>query len=236
MDDNRSIPTHVAIIMDGNGRWAGSHGMNRLFGHKRGVEAVRSSVEAAVECGVKYLTLYAFSTENWGRPEDEVVGIMTIITKALLAESSALHKQGIRILFIGDKSQLDDKLQRAIADSEALTSGNQAMTLAIALNYSSRAEIISAVKSISQKVASGQMNVDDIDAESFSSHLYTAGMAEPDLMIRTSGERRISNFLLWQMAYTELYFTDVMWPEFTKEEFKRAIEEYSKRKRRFGAL
>lgn len=236
MSDNINIPKHVAIIMDGNGRWAGNMGMDRIFGHRRGVEAVRASVAAAVECGVKYLTLYAFSTENWARPKDEIVGIMSIITKSLLAESEKLNKQGVRIRFIGEREVLSPKMQRVILDSEELTSSNSRMVLTIALNYSARVEILGAIKSISKEVKEGSIEVDDIDIEMVSRGLYTADIPDPDLMIRTSGESRISNFLLWQLAYTELYFTNVMWPEFTKDEFKKAIDAYSKRKRRFGTV
>lgn len=236
MDKQKSIPIHVAIIMDGNGRWAGQKGEERLYGHNHGVEAVRRSVKAAVECGVKYLTLYAFSTENWARPKSEVDGIMEIIYMALLAEIETLDKQGVRVLFIGDKEALSEEMRRVISESEQQTASNERLTLSIALNYSSKAEITSAVKAIAQKVVDNKIKIEDIDQMLISENLYTNRVPDPDLMIRTSGESRLSNFLLWQMAYSELYFTDVMWPEFTIDDFKKAIEVFSQRKRRFGAI
>ncbi len=236
MKESINIPSHVAVIMDGNGRWAGKFKMERLWGHKKGVDSVRSTVEAAIECGVRYLTLYAFSSENWARPKDEVFGIMNIITSALETECEKLHKNGVKIMVIGDRSQLSPSMLKVVERSEAVTEDNNKLVLMIAINYGSKEEILTAVKSIAQKVKDGKIEVEDITKERISLELSTGGMPDPDLMIRTSGESRISNFLLWQMAYTELYFTDVMWPEFTKEEFYKAIKNYSHRKRRFGAL
>jgi undecaprenyl diphosphate synthase len=229
------LPLHVAIIMDGNGRWAQRQGEQRVFGHQNGVKAVRETAEAAAELGVKYLTLYAFSTENWNRPREEVNALMELLVHTIHSERETLHKNDIRLAAIGDLESLPvschHELQEAIKD----TAGNKRMTLNLALSYSARWEILRAVKNISKDVSSGKLKK-EIDENVFSSYLETAGIPDPELLIRTSGEARISNFLLWQIAYTELFFTDKLWPEFEKEDFYTAIIDYQNRERRFGLI
>jgi len=232
--DMRRLPIHVAIIMDGNGRWATQHGMERIFGHRRGVESVRSVIEAAAELGIKYLTLYAFSTENWGRPDEEVSALMGIMVQSLNKETDTLIKNNIRLIAIGDIERLADDVQARLFETIHLTSGSTGLVLNVALSYSSRWEITQAAKIIALEVRDGTLKPDDIDEGEFEKHLGTSGIPDPDLMIRTSGELRISNFLLWQLAYTEFYFTEKLWPDFGKEDFYNAIIDFQKRQRRFG--
>ena len=228
------IPRHVAIIMDGNGRWAKLQGMARMFGHRQGVETVHRITEAAAALGIDYLTLYAFSTENWNRPKEEVDALMSLLVDTIAKETPTLMKNNIQLLTIGDLDRLPDSAQTKFRACMEETSGNTGLKLVIALSYSSRWEIIRAAKEIASLVQQDAMLIEDINEEVVSAHLTTASMPDPDLLIRTSGELRISNFLLWQLAYAEMYFTDCLWPEFTEEEFYRAIVDYQHRERRFG--
>lgn len=228
------LPEHVAIIMDGNGRWAKSHGRPRIFGHKNGVTAVKEVTEAAAELGVKYLTLYAFSTENWSRPRIEVDALMGLLVETVGKQLNTLTKNNIRLLTIGDISRLPVKTRKALEAAMETTKDNTRMSLILALNYSARWEIVEAAKEIARKVKSGELELDNIDDAVFSAHLSTADIPDPSLMIRTSGEHRISNYLLWQSAYTELYFTNVLWPDFRRDNFYDAILDYQSRERRFG--
>jgi undecaprenyl diphosphate synthase len=228
------LPQHIAIIMDGNGRWAQKHTLDRIRGHKKGAQTVRMVVRTCREIGIKYLTLFAFSTENWERPENEVKALMGLLELYLDKELSELKKQGIRLTTIGDTERLNSALKKKLQYAMDTTSVNDQMVLNIALSYGGQDEIVQAVKKIAGDVRRGVIQENEIDKERFSKYLYTAGMPDPDLLIRTSGEYRISNFLLWQMAYTELYFTKVLWPEFTKEDLLKAISSYQKRERRFG--
>lgn len=222
------IPYHIAIIMDGNGRWAEEHGLTRAEGHRRGSETIERIVRACLARGVRHLTLYAFSEENWMRPSDEVVSLMDLLKGFLASKRSEMLENGIRFMTIGDTSRLPAELQRELKDTEAATRGGGAMSLIVALSYGGRQEICRAVNSLLKRGAR------EITQEDFSAALYTAGVPDPDLLIRTSGEYRISNFLLWQLAYTELYFTETLWPEFGEEELDRAIESFARRERRFG--
>ena len=228
------LPVHIAVIMDGNGRWAKTKGKPRVFGHRNGVIAVREVTEAAAELGVKYLTLYAFSTENWSRPAIEVNALMSLLVDTVKKELATLNKNNIRLRAIGDLQQLPDKTHKALLEGIEQTKDNDRMTLILALNYSSRWEIVEATRAIAAKVRDSQIALEDIDVNLFSAHLATRDFPEPELMIRTSGEYRISNYLLWQAAYAELYFTDVLWPDFRKEHFYRAILDFQSRERRFG--
>ena len=228
------IPRHVAIIMDGNGRWAKRQGMARMFGHRQGVETVHRITEVAAELGIAYLTLYAFSTENWNRPKEEVDALMSLLVDTIAKETPTLMKNNIQLLTIGDLGRLPENAQKKFRACMAETSGNTGLRLVIALSYSSRWEIIQAVRNIAHDVQQGKILIEDINEEVISASMTTSQMPDPDLLIRTSGELRISNFLLWQLAYTELYFTDCLWPEFTEEEFYRAIIDYQHRERRFG--
>lgn len=232
----KNLPSHVAIIMDGNGRWAKKQGKLRTFGHKHGVVAVRDTVEAAAELGVKYLTLYAFSTENWNRPKLEIDMLMELLVKTIHAETKTLNDNKIRLLAIGDLESLPKKCYKQLQETINNTSENDRMTLVLALSYSSKWEITTAVKNIALKIESKELNVADINDSLISAHLSTAGMPDPELLIRTSGEHRISNFLLWQIAYSELYFTDKLWPDFRREDFYEALVDYQKRDRRFGGV
>jgi len=232
--DVKKLPAHVAIIMDGNGRWAKKQGFARTLGHERGVDSVRNTVEAAAELGIGYLTLYAFSTENWSRPKYEIDALMRILVKSLHKEMKTLMKNNIRLEAIGDLDSLPPGSQKELTKSIKATSGNTGLKLVLALSYSSRWEILEAVKSIIHEVQDGKLEVDKIDAECFSRFLTTYNIPEPELLIRTSGEYRISNFLLWQIAYAELYFTPVLWPDFSKDDFYAAIVDYQHRERRFG--
>ncbi len=232
--DMTRIPQHIAIIMDGNGRWAKLHGKERLFGHYNGVESVRAVITASVQLCVKYLTLYTFSTENWNRPRAEVDGLMELLVDNIIKETPTFHKNNIRFTTIGDNSLLPEKALRKLEECIADTASNTGMTLVLALSYSSRWEITDAVRKIAEKVKNGELNVEDIDDQLVSDNLTTANIPDPELLIRTSGELRLSNYLLWQMAYTELYFTDVLWPDFREECLYEAIIDYQKRERRFG--
>jgi undecaprenyl diphosphate synthase len=228
------IPRHVAIIMDGNGRWAKRQGLARMFGHKQGVDTVHRVTEMSADLGIEYLTLYAFSTENWNRPKEEVDALMVLLVETIVKETPVLMKNNVRLTVIGDLSRLPkatyDKFQECIR----VTSVNTGLTLIIALSYSARWELVQAFKSVAAAVQQGQMLLEDVNEEVVANYLTTANVPDPDLLIRTSGELRISNFLLWQLAYTELYFTECLWPEFTNEEFYRAIVDYQSRERRFG--
>jgi undecaprenyl diphosphate synthase len=228
------LPSHVAIIMDGNGRWARQRGMDRIFGHRQGVNTVREVIEAAAELQVRYLTLYAFSTENWERPDDEVSALMGIMVQSLNDETQTLIKNNIKLMAIGDTNRLSDDVRNRFMETIRLTSEDTGLNLIIAMSYSSRWEITEAAKKLSSDIESGIIDRCSVDEFCFEKYLTTSGVPDPELMIRTSGEIRISNFLLWQLAYTELYFTDVLWPDFGKEEFYKAIVEFQKRERRFG--
>jgi undecaprenyl diphosphate synthase len=232
--DLSRLPEHIAIIMDGNGRWAKEKGQARVFGHKNGVESVRAVTEAAAEIGINYLTLYAFSTENWGRPADEVNALMELLVDAIEKETPTLQKNNIRLLTIGDINRLPDKTRLKLLDCIAQTSSNNGLSLVLALSYSSRWEIRNAIQHITKDVQKGIIQPEAIDDELISSYMTTREIPDPDLLIRTSGEVRISNFLLWQIAYCELYFTDIHWPDFRKEEFYTAILTFQHRDRRFG--
>jgi len=230
------LPEHIAIIMDGNGRWAKEHGKPRVFGHRNGVKAVRESTEAAAELGIKYLTLYAFSTENWNRPRLEVNALMALLVETLRKEIDTLNKNDIRLQAIGDITKLPAKSYKALVEGIENTKNNKRMTLVLALNYSARWEIMEAVKKISGQVAKGALREEEIDTKTFEAALSTSGIPDPELLIRTSGETRISNFLLWQIAYSELYFTPEFWPEFSKESLYQAIIDFQNRERRFGKI
>jgi undecaprenyl diphosphate synthase len=229
-----SIPQHVAIIMDGNGRWAKQQGEDRIFGHHEGVNSVREIVEACGEIGVKFLTLYAFSTENWNRPKEEVDGLMELLVGTISMETKNLNDKGVRLEAIGDLKSLPEICQHQLQESINITSKNNKVTLILALSYSSKWEITNSVKEIAKEIATGTLLPSEITSELIDSHLNTRLWPNPELMIRTSGERRISNFLLWQLAYAEFYFTDVLWPEFRKDDFFKAIISYQNRERRFG--
>ncbi|KAA3636091.1 MAG: isoprenyl transferase [Bacteroidetes bacterium] len=232
--DIERLPQHIAIIMDGNGRWAKEHNMPRVFGHKNGVKAVREATEAAAEIGIKYLTLYAFSTENWKRPKYEVGALMKLLVDTLDNEVKTLNKNNIRLQAIGDLERLPGRTLKALKEGIESTKNNDRMTLVLALNYSAKWEIVEATRKIAQKVKSGSMNPEDIDQHIFSKSLSTSGIPDPELLIRTSGENRLSNFLLWQMAYAELCFMSVYWPDFDKNKLFEAILDYQSRERRFG--
>lgn len=232
--DKTKLPSHVAVIMDGNGRWAKRQGKDRIFGHQHGVESVRQITEAAAELGIKFLTLYAFSTENWNRPKAEVDALMELLVKTITKEVSTLNKNHIRLKAIGNLSSLPASCYTELIKAIENTSANTHMTLVLALSYSSKWEILNAVKKIVQKVKKNELKVEQIDENTFSSFLTTNEFPDPELLIRTSGEQRISNFLLWQIAYTELYFTEKLWPDFRKEDFYAAILDYQHRERRFG--
>jgi undecaprenyl diphosphate synthase len=232
--NNDRIPVHVAVIMDGNGRWARKRGIARTLGHEKGVDAVRETVEAATELGIKYLTLYAFSTENWKRPKYEIAALMKLLVRSVNKEKETFQKNNIRLTTIGDLSSLPKKSSIELGKAIKETSGNTGLTLILALSYSSRWEIIEATKKIVREALSGSIDPNRISAEFFDAYLTTSNIPDPELLIRTSGEFRVSNFLLWQIAYTELYFTPTLWPDFTREEFYSAILNYQGRERRFG--
>ena len=236
MEQLQRIPKHVAIIMDGNGRWAELRGLPRHEGHAAGVEPVRRAIRAAVKKGVKYLTIYTFSTENWGRPAEEVEALMELFCRSVASETPELRSQGVEIRMIGDRSRFSAKVQEHLARAEELTAGCDRLTLILALNYSSRDEIARAVRTLAGQVRKGELAPEQIDEQRIAATLDTASYPDPDLVVRTSGECRLSNFLLWQASYAELYFPPVLWPDFTEEEFDRAIEEYARRDRRFGLV
>jgi undecaprenyl diphosphate synthase len=232
--DKSYLPQHIAIIMDGNGRWAREQGRDRLFGHFHGVESVRNIVEGCAELGINYLTLYAFSTENWDRPEYEVVGLMELLVTTIRNEVDSLNKNNIRLHVIGDLSMLPEYARQELKEALEFTSKNTGLNLIMALSYSGRWELLNAVKSIAWEVKNSRLNVEDIDQDTLQKYLCTSDFPDPELMIRTSGEYRISNFLLYQLAYAELYFTNVRWPDFRKENLYEALVDYQNRERRFG--
>ncbi len=234
--NKEKLPRHIAIIMDGNGRWAKERGKDRLFGHQHGVISVRDVVEGCVEVGVPYLTLYAFSTENWNRPKQEVQGLMELLVTTIRKEAETLSKNGVRLFVIGDLESLPPYCRQELDEAMELTAANTSLNLILALSYSSKWEIIEATRKIADKVKTGELDSQQIDDAVFSAHLSTAGFPDPELMIRTSGEHRISNFLLYQLAYAELYFTHTHWPDFRKENLFEAILNYQNRERRFGKI
>ena len=230
------LPIHIAIIMDGNGRWAKKKGNRRIFGHKNGVKAVKETIEAAGEIGIKYLTLYAFSAENWNRPKIEVDALMSLFITAVKNETENLIKNNVRMKAIGNLETLPNSVLENLNEIIDKTKDNTGLTLILALSYSSRQEITNAVTNISKKVTSGEISIENINEELISDHLYTKEFPDPELLIRTSGEYRISNFLLWQITYSELYFTDTLWPDFSKEDFFNAVYNFQQRERRFGKI
>ena len=236
MSEQRSIPQHVAIIMDGNGRWAKQHGKERYEGHIAGVESVRRVLRAAVTTGVKYLTLYAFSTENWGRPAAEVDAIMELFCKSVVGEAPELVKQGIKVQIIGERDRFSERVLEMIDKIESTTLSGDKLTLVLAFNYSARREIMLATKAIAERVAKGELRTEEISELTISEHLMTHSIPDPDLIVRTSGECRLSNFLLWQASYAEFYFPETLWPDFDEKEFERALEAFAKRERRYGLV
>jgi undecaprenyl diphosphate synthase len=234
--DKENTPNHIAIIMDGNGRWAKKQGQMRLYGHSIGVESVRETLTAAKNIGVKHLTLYAFSTENWNRPKEEIDGLMNLLVHTIANEVDELNRSGVRLLTIGDRAGLPIECQEELASAIAATETNTEIDLILALNYSARWEITNAIKQIGQQIADGQLQPNDISDELIAQHLTTAGIPDPELLIRTSGECRVSNFLLWQIAYTEFHFTEVLWPDFKEADLYKAVIDYQSRERRFGMV
>jgi len=232
--DKTNLPRHIAIIMDGNGRWAQNHSLGRIAGHRKGTESVRNIVEACRRIGIPYLTLYAFSSENWSRPDKEVQALMALLERYLKSELKTMTKNDIRLLAIGETGALPARVRGVLDETIAKTAANKAMTLILALNYGSHDEILQAVRKIAEEAKRGAIESPDITEERFADCLHTRGIPDPDLLIRTSGEYRLSNFLLWQMAYTEFYFTETLWPDFREEQLFEAILEYQKRERRFG--
>ncbi len=231
-----AIPRHVAVVMDGNGRWAQKQLKPRIFGHKKGVESVKHVVEAAADLGVQILTLYAFSEENWGRPKAEVSALMRLLETYVIKEREKLNEANIKFRVMGNLEKIPAQTRAMVVETQEYLSKNTGMTLNVALSYGSRNEIVFACQDLARKVKNGELQIEDISVEMFSKHLWTNGLADPDLFIRTSGEQRISNFLLWQIAYTELWFSQVYWPEFRKEHFYEAIRSFQSRKRRFGLV
>jgi len=228
-------PAHVAIIMDGNGRWAKARGLPRIAGHRAGGEAVRRTIKAAAALGIRYLTLFGFSSENWKRPAGEVDDLMGLLRHYIRGEIAELHRNGVRLRVIGDRTRLPADIVTMIENAETLTAGNERINLAIALSYGGRAEIVHAARAIAEQVGNGTLDPAQVDEVLFERHLFTAGMPDPDLLIRTSGEQRISNFLLWQCAYAELVFTPTLWPDFTQADLESAVSDYHGRERRYGA-
>ena len=234
--NKEKLPLHVAIIMDGNGRWAQQHGNERIFGHQSGVVAVRETVEAAAELGIGYLTLYAFSTENWNRPREEIDALMALLVRTIRNEMDTLNKNNVQLHAIGDMKSLPPKVHEELKNAIDETSGNSGLNLILALSYSGRWEILEAMRKIAEDITNNKINIDELSCDTFVNYLHTANFPDPELLIRTSGEYRISNFLLWQIAYTELYFTDILWPDFRKKDFFDAIVDFQKRERRFGKI
>ena len=233
------IPVHVSMIMDGNGRWAKERGQERVFGHFEGVESVRACVEAAVETGVKYLSIYAFSEENWNRPQDEVVALMGLMVKAMAAEMEKLNRNGVRFMVIGNRERLAPELNEVIDSCMAMTAGNDTLTLIVFLSYSGKWDILQAAKKMALDMVENpekRKEILDMPVDGFDKYLATAGIPDPDLIVRTSGEKRLSNYLLWQGAYSEFLFVDTLWPDFRKEQFHEAINTYAKRDRRYGKV
>ena len=235
LSDNLTPPTHVGIIMDGNGRWAQSRGMPRIAGHRKGADSVRVAVSTAVELGIQYLTLYGFSMENWKRPMAEVTALMGLLRLYLRKETDELNENGVRIRFIGERQRLAPDIVELIEETEKRTETNTALNLVVALSYGARQEITAAARKLAQKVLAGELALDDIDEGLMSQNLATAGIPDLDLVIRTSGEKRVSNFLLWQLAYAELIFIDTLWPDFSSRDLEEAVNEYHRRERRYGA-
>ncbi|MGF1610850.1 MAG: isoprenyl transferase [Kiloniellales bacterium] len=231
----RQAPAHVAIIMDGNGRWAAQRGLPRTAGHRQGAEAARRTVEGAIELGIPCLTLFSFSSENWKRPADEVRDLMSLLRRYLQSEIAELHKNGVQLTVIGDHEPLPDDIRRLIAEAESRTAQNSRLKLTMALSYGGRQEIVAAARALARQAAAGELAPEAIDEAVFAARLFTAGTPDPDLVIRTSGEQRISNFLLWQSAYSEMVFVDTLWPDFTGDDLALAIKEYQRRDRRYGA-
>lgn len=234
--DFNNLPRHIAVIMDGNGRWATGKGVARIFGHRNAIQAVKDITEGCGELGIKVLTLYAFSTENWGRPKDEVEGLMELLVNTLKKEIKTLHENQVKLITIGEIGHLPKVCQENLLEAVEATKNNSGLTLLLALSYSGRSEIIKAVKKIFKDVKAGTIQEEDINESVFGNYLETAGFPDPELLIRTSGEMRVSNFLLWQIAYTELYVTKTLWPDFRKEDLYEAICAYQKRERRFGKV
>ncbi|NJM93703.1 MAG: isoprenyl transferase [Cytophagales bacterium] len=234
--DRDKLPRHIAVIMDGNGRWAKRQGAMRIFGHRNAIEAVRQTTEACAELGVEYLTLFAFSTENWGRPQDEVQALMELLVSTIRSETETLMKNNIRLESIGDIGQLPERCQRELAEAKKITKANTRLTLLLALNYSGKWDIKNAIQGICHDLGQGLIKTDSLSDEMVENYLSTAGIPDPELLIRTSGEMRISNFFLWQLAYSELYITEVLWPDFRKENLYQAIISYQSRERRFGKV
>lgn len=236
MSDKRAIPQHIAIIMDGNGRWAKLRNKERYEGHIAGVDSVRAAVRASVRNGVKWLTLYAFSTENWGRPTAEVDAIMELFCRTVMGEAQELASQGVRVKIMGERTRFSEEVLAMIEHIESVTAEGDKLTLVLAFNYSARREMVLAARSLAARAVSGNITPDDIDEEIFAESLMSCGIPDPDFVIRTSGECRLSNFLLWQSSYAELYFPEVLWPDFGEEAFDRALEEYARRDRRYGLV
>ncbi|MCG1035877.1 isoprenyl transferase [Polaribacter sargassicola] len=230
----QKVPNHVAVIMDGNGRWAKGKGMNRIFGHRNALTAIRQIADASSEIGVKFLTMYAFSTENWKRPKIEVDALMSLLISTLKKELPEFQRKNVKVNAIGNLTSLPKNAQKVLEHVIESTKNNTKITLTFALSYGSREEIVNAIKNISKKVVNKELNIEEIDEKTINNHLYTFNLPDVDLMIRTSGEQRISNYLLWQMAYAELYFTDILWPDYREEHYYDAIIEYQNRERRFG--
>jgi len=228
------LPRHIAIVMDGNGRWARARGDSRADGHRAGVEPVRLAIEECVRRGIGALTLFAFSSENWGRPRDEVMSLMSLFVESLEAEIAELHRNGVRLRFIGERADLDARLRASMSGSEQITRANARLNLQIALSYGGRSDIVGAARRLAERVARGELRVEQIDEPTFAAALALGGLPDPDLFIRTGGEHRISNFLLWNLAYTELYFTECLWPDFDAETFEAALQHFATRRRRFG--
>ena len=235
VSNGRSVPAHVAIIMDGNGRWAKARGLPRIAGHRKGAEAVRRTVEAAIQLGIGTVTLFSFSSENWSRPDGEVADLMGLLRYYLRSEIAELHKQGVRLRVIGDRERLSPDINQLIDNGETTTVGNTALTLILALSYGARQEMVGTMRRLAQRVAEGDLRPEEIDEGLVTASLMTAGVPDPDLIIRTSGEQRLSNFLLWQSAYAELEFLDTLWPDFTHADLETAIREFNRRERRYGA-
>ena len=236
MNEDKKIPQHVAIIMDGNGRWAKQRGKDRSEGHFAGMMALRDTVKAAAEMGVKYLTVYAFSTENWGRPQAEVEALMQLVCKGVEMNTPELRERGVRVEVIGARERFSDEVNSALDRIISSTASGQRMTLVLALNYSSRSELTAAVQRLARRVAEGEIRAEQIDEQMISQSLYTASMPDPDLIIRTSGECRLSNFLMWQASYAEFYFTPTLWPDFGEEQLREALEAFGARDRRYGLV
>ena len=239
MENMTKVPVHVSMIMDGNGRWAKERGKERVYGHFEGVESVRACVEAALETGVRYLSVFAFSEENWNRPEEEVVALMGLMVKAMAAEMESLHRNGVRFIVLGNRSRLSEELNAEIDSCMEMTAANEALTLIVFLSYSGKWDILQAAKKMALDLLAHperKEEVENMGVEAFDPYLVTAGIPDPDLIVRTSGESRISNYLLWQGAYSEFLFVDTLWPDFRKDEFRKALESYAKRDRRYGKV